>query len=178
MRKALFFLGVLSDHDVEWILSAGSLERPRAGSVLIRQGETIERLYLVLDGVLTVTVGPAPGRPIATLRAGEIVGEISLVDSRPTSATVTATEDSLALSIPRSRLAEKLREDGFASRFYHALALFLADRLRASVSRLGYGDPGHDADGGSDEEMALEALEHLTLAGARFEAILRRVREG
>src|SRR5271166_4805466 len=70
---------------------------------------------------------------IARMGAGEIVGEVSLVDSAPASATITARGDSYALFLDKKILLERLeREDGFASRFYRALAIFLADRLRAT----------------------------------------------
>jgi CRP/FNR family transcriptional regulator, cyclic AMP receptor protein len=63
------------------------------------------------------------------------MGEMSFVDQAPPSATVQAMEPSFVLDIPRRRLNAKLAEDaGFAARFYRALSMFLAARLRATNS--------------------------------------------
>ena len=86
---------------------------------------------MVLDGRLTVLVKAIGNREIASLLAGEIVGEISFVDPRPPSAPVVAAQDSHLLVIPRSILTSKLNKDSaFAARFYKAVATLLADRLR------------------------------------------------
>jgi len=60
--------------------------------------------------------------------------EMSFVDARPSAATVTAVAPSLLLSIPHEQLAIKLEGDeGFAARFYRAIAMFLSSRLRTAV---------------------------------------------
>jgi CRP-like cAMP-binding protein len=66
------------------------------GTDIIRQGEQGQGLYAVLSGELEVTAVPAgaPGGEavsLAVLRAGDIFGEMSLIESQPTTATVRAT---------------------------------------------------------------------------------------
>ena len=62
---------------------------------------------------------------------------MSFLDSAPPSATVTAVGDGLALFLDKDSLARKLKEDvAFGSRFYRALAIFLADRLRGTTRRI------------------------------------------
>jgi len=177
MRKVLFILGQLSDTDVEWMLSAGRKEKISAGSVLIVEGKPVDSVYLVLDGKLSVFVAAMGDRELAVLGSGEIVGEMSFVDSRPPSASVKALEETTLLSIPRSALALKLEKDvGFASRFYHALALFLSDRLRSTVSRLGFGrDTGLDEAAEYEDELDPLILDTVHLAGSRFDRILKRL---
>jgi len=89
MRKALFLLGRLSDEDVEWMIAYGRQRTVRAGDVLIRQGEPVEDLFLVLHGSFRVWDERAE-RELARLTSGEIVGEMSFVDANPPSATVAA----------------------------------------------------------------------------------------
>jgi CRP-like cAMP-binding protein len=178
VRKVLFLFGSLNDHDVEWMASAGRVCSVPAGTVIVAQGEDIDALYLVLDGLFAVSVtARATEREIARLHAGEVVGEISFVDSRPPSATVTAVQDSRVLRIARADLHRKLEETGFASRFYKALALFLADRLRSAPQRLGYG-PVEAAGEPRDEAADVNpiVLQTVTLAGARFDHLLQHVR--
>jgi hypothetical protein len=70
----------------------------------------------------------------------------------------------------------KLQQDtNFASRFYRAICLCLSDRLRGTVSRLGY---GYDLDeleahiGGFGQAM----LGNLELAEAKFNWLIKNVR--
>jgi bacteriocin-type transport-associated protein len=179
MRKVLFILSELADEDVDWLIHAGTRTRVEAGTVLIEEGAPISVLYILLDGQLSVSLSTLGGREVARLQSGEILGELSYLDSRPPSATVTAVEPSTLLSIPREHLTRKLDQDApFAARFYRALGVFLASRLRRSQQRLGY-DSDRILDEGSEHEDELdpELLEQLALAGARFDWMLKRLLE-
>jgi len=173
MRKVLFILGELSDKDVDWMMAAGRREQVPPGAVLIQEGKPVEALYIVLEGLLRVSVESAGSRELARLGSGEIIGEMSFVDARPPSATVKALENSTVLSIPRSQLAAKLeREPDFAARFYRALAIFLSSRLREmdqAQSAAGQYDP---------DELDPNVLDTVHLAGSRFDRMLKRLMTG
>jgi CRP/FNR family transcriptional regulator, cyclic AMP receptor protein len=174
MRQVLFVLAELNDLDLDWIVATGARESIRRGQVLVRQGEPIESLYLILSGQFAVTTGD---RVVNRIGQGELVGEISFLDSRPPTATVTAIEDSTVLSLPSSRLRSKLRTDtGFASRFYLALGVMLSHRLRDTLSQVATG-PRRDLDDRTEQagEFAPELLDKLNLAGMRFEELLAKV---
>jgi CRP/FNR family transcriptional regulator, cyclic AMP receptor protein len=172
MRKSVYFLGILNDSDIGWLVSAGSRREIAAGSRLIEEGGPIDAVYLVIDGAFTVGTAALGNREMARLLPGEVVGEMSFVDQAPPSATVQALEPSLVLEIPWRRLNAKLAEDtAFGTRFYRALSMFLAARLRAANAALA-GGPAGDAEG----EMDFSALDKLAMAGARFEWIQKRLR--
>lgn len=174
MRKALFILGQLSDLDVEWMIEAGHKENVEAKDVLIQQGEPIENLYLTLSGRFAITDEKMGGKQLAEIGSGEIVGEMSFIDARPPSATVTAIETSSVLVLPRWAIKDKLEEDtGFASRFYYAIALFLSDRLRQTTGRLGYGN----VEEGDPDELDANVMDNVWLAGNRFERIMKKLSE-
>lgn len=179
MKKVLFILGELDDDDIDWLLEIGSRDKILAGTVLIREGQPINAIYILLEGTLSVSTLALDGRELACLSSGEVVGEMSFIDTRLPSATVTAKENSVVLCIPRSELATKLRQDiGFASRFYRALAVFLSNRLRLTVNQLGYnGDASEDADL-PDSGLAREAKDTVALAETRLDWLLRRLRDG
>ena len=180
MRKALYILGQLSDHDIEWMIEHGRREALPPGHVLIRQGHPIENLYLTLAGHVADIDEKMGGKELARLGSGEIVGEMSFIDAQPPSATVTAAEDAAVLALPRAALQQRLDENpGFAARFYRALAIFLSDRLRATVSRLGYGEANGEIDeeGIQDDELDLNVLDTVHMAGNRFDMILKRLSE-
>jgi CRP-like cAMP-binding protein len=160
MRKVLFIFGQLSDGDVVWLARHGRRRRVKQGGVLIREGEPIDALYVVLEGELDVVVG-AERRRVARLLAGEVVGEMSFIDARPPSATVSAATDAVLFTIAKATLTQRLTADAaFAARFYKAIATFLSDRVRQAT---GGGD-----DPAAKDEVDDNVLDNLDRAGARF----------
>jgi len=176
MRKALCMMGILDDVDMEWLANHGTVKHVSPGEVLIQEGKPIDALFILLDGQLSVSVGTSNATHIATLLSGEIVGEISFVDSRTPSASVTAVQDSEVLVLPRQLLAMKLANDlPFAARFYRAVATFLSDRLYVTVGRFGYGSHRQDVD---PDELQGSSIDDIDLAAVRFDKLLRRLRKG
>lgn len=176
MQKALYILAELSDRDFNWLVSEGKRKEISTGTVLIHEGEPINALYIVLEGVLAVSVEALGGKEIARLTSGELVGEMSFIDARPPSATVKAAEDSIVWAIPRAQLAAKLSQDtAFASHFYHAIAIFLSDRLRGTVSRLG--DSKTTAQNTTAESSNPELLRSLDLAKTKLDWLLNTLRD-
>jgi CRP/FNR family cyclic AMP-dependent transcriptional regulator len=175
MRKALYIMGILDDEDVEWIASHGCRLEVQKDEILIREGEPVDALFILLDGSLDVTTG---GSRVATLLSGEIVGEISFVDSCPPGATVTAAQYAHVLAIPQGMLRAKIKTDvWFASRFFHAVATFLADRLRTTTTRLAHGNTGQDKQR-NGEEIDLDMMDSISLAAVRFDKLLKRLQGG
>lgn len=175
MRKSLILLGILDDSDVEWMLRMGSKNRIPTGGRLVVERKPIDSLFIVLEGSFGVVVGK--GERVARLLAGDIVGEMSFVDSRPPAATVVADEASWVLDIPREELRDRLSEDqGFAARFYRAIAVFLSLRLRETTSQLGYGKVRLAADVEDEDEIPEDILDKLAIAGQRFNILQERAR--
>ena len=176
MRKVLYLMGILTDLDVQWLANKGIKSVFEAGAVLIEQGKPVQQLYIVLDGRLSVEIGN--GVKIATLLAGEVIGEISFVDSRPPLASVIAQTRTMVLGIEKAQLKQKLDADGhFGARFYQAVALFLADRLRTTTDRLGYGVPTGDPEDESDpDELDTNLMQAVSMANVRFDFLIRSVK--
>ncbi|MBD24650.1 MAG: cyclic nucleotide-binding protein [Candidatus Marinimicrobia bacterium] len=177
MRKVLYILGQLDDEDVNWLADVGQRRKVQPGEVLIEERKAGVEVLIVLEGSLSVSV-LALGE-LARLGAGEIVGEMSLIDSRPASASVTAVEPSTVLAIPKDVIQIKLNEDiGFAARFYRAVAVFLSGRMRGTVQKLGYGSDSTDEldeEVEAEGELDLDVLDKVHLAGARFDRMLKRL---
>lgn len=174
MRKALYILADLDDLDLKWLSDVGAVRRVAAGETLIREGVSIDTLYIVIDGKLEVIVGD--GKRVAELAAGDIVGEMSLIEKRPPSASVRVLESAKILAVPQAAVRTRLETDAaFAARFYRALAVFLSDRLRATVATLGYGKPASES---RQEELEREneldegLLDTLHVAGDRMRRLI------
>src|SRR5579883_1702615 len=166
MRKVLFLLGQLSDEDVEWIGRVGERRRLKPGDALIREGHQVDWLYVILEGRASVSVDGIG--EVASLGVGEVVGEMSFIDTLPPSATVTAAMPGRVLAVDKRTLARRLAEDPlFASRFYRSLAILLSDRLRAAT-RFKATPPGTlrlDGDEALDRELDGNVLDTLSQAG-------------
>jgi len=172
VRKVLFIFSVLTDGDVEWLGHAGERVQVDPGTELIALGARLDHLYFVLDGRLAIVT--PKGERLRMLESGEVIGEMSLVDPAPTSVSVQAVSESTLLRIPDAVLREKLASDmGFAARFYRALCVFLADRMRHTTARLGYGNAAEDPH--AKDELNEDLLDNVHLAGARFERMLKRL---
>lgn len=172
----LYLLSVLSDEDLEWLIQVGSVASSSAGDVLIREGTDIDRLLVVLTGTLGLRIANLGDRVVGRMGPGEVVGELSFIDARPTSASVEALEPSRCLVIPRHALARRLETDPpFAARFYRALALFLADRLRTAPNRFGFTLDDLAEDVRAPDELDPAMMDSLHLAGARFDRLIEQL---
>jgi CRP-like cAMP-binding protein len=119
-----------------------------------------------------VEVEVAGAGVVAQLAGGEIIGEMSFVDKAPPSATVRASQDSMVLALDKGAMERRLAADaGFSSRFYKALAIYLADRLRSTTAR----KSGGNLDSGEMQEDELDdsVLDGISMAGLRFQHMLK-----
>jgi bacteriocin-type transport-associated protein len=176
MRKVLFVIGKLSESDIDWLISVGARRVVPEGTVLIHQGRPADAVYIVLDGELSVSVTTPEGerRELARIGCGEIVGELSFLDARPPAATVAATQPATLLAIPRKVLSEKLaRDTGFAARFYHALGILLAYRMRVSAAYREGAALSQEVV--YDDELDPDLLDQVALASRRFDWMLKRL---
>ena len=172
MRKVLLIFSELTDGDVDWLSKAGERVAIAAGEVLVPLGARLDSIWFVLDGA--VTVHTADGKALAQMGSGEIVGEMSLVDPAPTAVSVRVSSDATFLCISDDKVRAKTASDpAFAARFYRALCVFLASRLRSTTRRMGYGT--NDEDEHAKDELTDDLLDNVHLAGARFDRMLKRL---
>lgn len=74
-----------------------------AREMLLKAGTNNDRLYIVMAGRVSVRMADSD-EPHVRLGPGECVGEISILDGRPTSADVIAEEPTIVLSFDREQL--------------------------------------------------------------------------
>ncbi|WP_106751260.1 cyclic nucleotide-binding domain-containing protein [Pannonibacter carbonis] len=165
MRKVLYILGQLDDADIAWMGQAGRRVSLKPGQVLIEEGRATAHLFIVLDGQVDVRVSGVG--VVASLSSGEILGEMSFVDKAPPSATVEAARETRVLALEKALIEKRLAETpAFAARFYKALAIFLADRLRTTTLR------GKGGSAPAEDELDDMVLDGVSMAGLRFQQLL------
>ena len=82
------------------------------GAPIIQQTEESYDLYVILSGSVKVTLYNEDGREVVldTLHEGDFFGELSLLDRKPRSASVSALTDVSMLVLTQSSLLQALRQ--------------------------------------------------------------------
>jgi transcriptional regulator with PAS, ATPase and Fis domain len=88
--------------------SVALVRRYPPGGVLLAEGGAGDEVLVLLEGQVAVrlALSEQEQRAVAVRRAGELVGEMALVDELPRSATVTAESPVRALCVPRAAFLE------------------------------------------------------------------------
>jgi CRP-like cAMP-binding protein len=123
---------------------AGRTRTFERGQALFTEGDLAERVFLIERGWVTVTCTASSGREVVLgLRGpGEVLGELSVLDGEPRSATAVAVGKVEAIVVSGSVLARALDDVDAARELIRVLAARLrdADRKRlefAAVDTLG-----------------------------------------
>jgi CRP/FNR family transcriptional regulator, cyclic AMP receptor protein len=175
MRSSLIMFENLDEDDVAWIHQACRKLNVAKGEILIDAGTVNRDVYILLDGRCRVTA--RDGQALDMLNAGDIMGEVSFVDRRKTTARITADTDVVVAVIQEDRLMEKIEADtGFAARFYMAVASVLAFRLRRNLQVAISGDVNVlDSSQEFAGEIDAVDLDATAKAGARLSYLLSQL---
>ena len=116
------------------LLSAASLRRVDAGVQLIGEGELAKSVFVVCQGELEICKRGTNGSEfrLAVLQRGDCVGEMSLIDIQPRSATVRTLSPALLLSIDNAGSARLYEEHPEA---YLLLVLNIAREISRRLRR-------------------------------------------
>jgi len=103
------------------------------GEPICQQGEPGICMFVMVDGTAKVSVTKdGKAVEVASLGPGQVIGEMSLIDAQPRSATVTAKTDVVAFKIERAALIRmRARKDPAGFKLQLALAEQLCERIRA-----------------------------------------------
>lgn len=134
----LGILSEMSDLQRSLLTSYGSYLRPAEGEQIIREGEPQEQLFLVLTGLLHVTIN-ADGRiqHIASLGSGDSIGEMNIFDPISASATVLTKSACVVWTISRAQIEAFLENDPSAGNaFMKGLLKACSQRIRDINAKL------------------------------------------
>lgn len=117
--------------DLEWLQIPG-------GKFLIRQGESADSLYIVINGRLRVTVINKDGsaKVVGEVGRGECVGEMALLTDEPRSANVYALRDTSLLKLGQAGFNHLLEEYPQA---LGQISRLLVKRLQQSIHSYNFG---------------------------------------
>ena len=173
LRKALLVFGEWNELDVAWLEKTGEKVDLSTGTAFIKEGEALDRLYIVLDGEAEVMINvEGATTTVGSSRRGEILGEMSFLNSdEQATATVQAREAMVLLAVDKTSIRQQLTVDlAFAERFYRSLAVLLSHRCRDQLMSRGMA-----AQALALEELDLTTLGNVSTAGRRFEWLCSEV---
>ena len=126
-RVPLFSL--LTGEQAQAVAEGVVKRRYRRGEVIVEQGTKSNALFILLTGRARVVTADSRGREVilAVLQPGDYLGEMSLIDNEPHSATVRAEVQTDMLILGRAEFARCLPENSSMS---YAIMKGLVQRLR------------------------------------------------
>lgn len=121
-----------STKDLEKIAKAGDEITMPAGALIVDQGQTGREAFIVLEGTVSVKRN---GKKVASLGGGTVVGELSLLDHGPRTATVVCETDCTLMLITQRHFLAVVDD---VPALAHKLLASLASRIR-DLDRQYYG---------------------------------------
>ena len=119
---------------LEWLATRCDLEIQPAGTLLLSPDRHDDRAFYILEGQVQIYIGDTAGQPIAVLEAGQIIGEMSVIDKLAPSATVRTTKPCTVIAIDGSAFRSLIDQSSVLAR---NLLKLLARRLRRDNQMVG-----------------------------------------
>ncbi|MET0310520.1 MAG: Crp/Fnr family transcriptional regulator [Burkholderiaceae bacterium] len=128
IRRVPLF-AMLTASQAESVADAVIKRRFKRGELIVEQGKKTNALFIVLTGRARVLTSDNRGREVilATMQPGDYIGEMSLIDNEPHSATVRTEVQTDVLMLGRVEFARCLPEN---SSMAYAVMKGLVQRLR------------------------------------------------
>jgi CRP-like cAMP-binding protein len=131
-------LAGLSVESLQNIAGYGKFEEAAAGTEIVREGKTLDRLYVVVAGRLALTAQrAAKDVAVSEAAAGECLGEANLLEPSPAAATIRVVEDAVLWSLDSTGLRIFISDHpGGSGAFLMGMATCLSARLREANHRI------------------------------------------
>ncbi len=177
LRKVLTLFSDLEESDVHWIAKNSFLYRLQPDQILIRQGEVIPDLFLILAGDVSVSIQiEEKEKIVGNSTRGELLGEMSMLSSdyNLTTATVRALSGVEVIGINKKILQEYIHSNSeFGMRFYRGMARMLSQRGRDQLASMGLASISRKKelrdDNNANDVIDFEMLSGITTAGIKFD---------
>lgn len=100
------------------------------GQILFEEGDAGTEAFLISSGSIEIYRRGAVEQSLAKLGAGELLGELSLIDDQPRAASARAAEDSVLIVLSKDSLKARLQRLEQTDKVLHRLMGVLVNRLR------------------------------------------------
>jgi hypothetical protein len=124
------FVAGLSRSRARHLIDQGMWLNGKPGDVLTREGEPVGHLYYLAEGEARVT---SMGRQVGVCRAGDLIGELTVLSGETASATVILTRPARFWCAPAENLRPYVEaHEDIRRAIEHGFAMALKSKLRAS----------------------------------------------
>jgi CRP-like cAMP-binding protein len=132
----------LTDGSLRAIAATMRSRRFRRNEVLFHEGDPGDALFIVASGAVKVVVPSEDGEEaiLATLRRGDFLGELALLDGAPRSASAVALESTEVLALPRDQFKTLVANEPAIRDALHAALAAELRRLTTHVAELHFLD--------------------------------------
>ena len=130
-QRIALFKGITPE-DVHKIFSKGMTQVSEKDNVIFYEGTSGNQMYVVLSGTIDLYSGK---KKIATLRSGEMFGEMALINNEPRSATAVAAERSQLFVLSETAF-QKLMTKRISIRILLNIVGVMSGRIREANKRL------------------------------------------
>ena len=127
--KAIPLFSDLSDEEARRLAAFATETSAAEGQILMKEGDYSTELIAIEEGTADVEKG---GHTIASLKTGDLIGEIGLLNREPRNATVIATSPMRMFKLTHWEI-RRMSDDTV-----HRIEQIVQDRLKAGVA-----DPAH-----------------------------------
>jgi CRP-like cAMP-binding protein len=126
----------MSEDESRKIIEVCDKKSLMAGEILFQEGETADTLWIIQSGRVDIfkNIRAEIDRTLASLGAGEVIGEMGFIDhsSRSAGARTTETTEFQVLSLAAFQQIEQ-NHPALAAQFFRNLSIILAERLRTTI---------------------------------------------
>lgn len=128
LLRNLFLFEFLTDQEILRVMRIAFQQRKAAGETIIEEGSAGQELYIVVSGTVEVSV---KGEPLTSIGIGGHFGELALIDDQVRSATVTAKDDVVLLTMEQQEFYRLVSsEHTIASKLLWSFLKNVAGRVR------------------------------------------------
>jgi len=146
------------------LAAASTMSELKESEVLFSEGEAADELSFVMSGSIRLTCesGTGPEIVVGYVQAGDILGEMAILDPAPRSASARAAEPAVVLHLPQTAFEQFLADGHPVARvMLVAIRQMMTHRIRVLNERMG----------------ALFLIDAEEDVGAEFQSMVVRLRD-
>ncbi len=125
--------------DIEALANYVQCYEVAAGTIVFKEGDAGSYMCILVSGLMEIFKNDQDGKPhrIVQVTQGKTVGEMSIIDGEPRSATCIAAQASVLLLLTKDNYARLIKErPALAVHILSKLAKLMSQRLRGASGQL------------------------------------------
>ncbi len=133
------FFSAFTSSEIETLSERLVGYRAGKGDAVFVEGEKAGYLCIIVEGRLSIIkdTGTGKSRTITEVPAGRMIGEMSLIDGEPHSATAVASESTLLAALTEQSLELLVKDNPvLGAKLYKTMAVMISQRLRRTDAEL------------------------------------------